>query len=57
MIQIKELEKLSDIELKALAYDTIIMMQQVQNDLRILNEILDKRHNTSTIPTSSPKSL
>ena len=39
----KNLQTLSDIELKALAYDHLAQLQQLQNNLNLINQELAKR--------------
>lgn len=45
------LQTLSDIELKALAYDHLVQLQQAQNNLNIINQELAKR---ATKPSPMP---
>ena len=43
--QPKNLDKMSVQELKALAYDTISLLEKIQADLRMINSQIDKKTN------------
>jgi hypothetical protein len=44
----KKLSEYTDIELKAIAYDELQKLQSAQNNLRIINEELVRRTQTTT---------
>lgn len=43
----KRLQDLTDVELKALAYDQLAQLQQCQNNLNVINGELSRRTQTS----------
>lgn len=46
---IEEIEKLSATEIKALAYDTMVMIDAQSKTLAILNQILSKKKETNQL--------
>lgn len=45
-----DIRKLSDIEIKALAYDELARLEISQTNLRILNQELQSRNSRSALP-------
>jgi hypothetical protein len=43
-----DIKKLSDIEIKALAYDELARLEMCQNNLKVLNQELQSRNTRST---------
>ena len=53
----KTLDSLTEIELKALAYDTIAQLQSLQQNLQAINQELAKRAQNSQAPKLTPEAV
>lgn len=51
-----DISKLSVTELKALAYDVLVVMEQNQNNLKIINAEIQKRNQEKVTNETSPTS-
>ena len=49
----KNIDELSDIELKALAYDFIVQLELYNNNLKFITQELSNRKNRQSIPINS----
>ena len=52
----KQITELTEIELKALAYDELGKLQLAQNNLRVLNEELNRRSQQNVPQVNDPSS-